>query len=290
MSWQASLLTTLSAAPVCGYQLGQAGATEPTALTALALLAHGRRSAALPATDWLAGQQDQAGRVGTLGLEGGPGWPTSLALWAWLAATDAPPGYRGVVLRAIAWILAERGESWPRSPILGHDTTLVGWSWAEGTHSWVEPTALHVVALQAAGQGHHPRVREAVRLLLDRQLPAGGWNYGNTMVMGNMLRPHVQPTGVALLALAGESAARGRIENALRYLEQNVNATTTTTSLGWALLGLAAHGRSPPAAATWLERAFRRTMERDRSPYKCALLALAAQGAPLVALASASST
>jgi hypothetical protein len=162
--------------------------------------------------------------------------------------------------------------------MFGHDTTLVGWSWAEGTHSWVEPTALQVVALRTAGHGQHPRVREAVRLLLDRQLPAGGWNYGNTLVMGNTLPPHVQPTGIALLALAGEPAARGRIERSLTYLRQTVNESTATVSLAWALLGLAAHGQSPAPAAEWLERAFRRTAQRDCSPYKYALLGLADRG------------
>ena len=42
-----------------------------------------------------------------------------------------------------------------------------------------------------------PRIREAVRLLWDRQLPHGGWNYGNTVVLKQELRPHLLPTGLA---------------------------------------------------------------------------------------------
>jgi hypothetical protein len=288
--WRESLLATLTAAPVCGYYAGQELATEPTALNALALLAHDRRQAAFQATDRLADLQNGDGSVGAQPQTASPGWPTSLAVLAWLAAADAGRAYGGSVTKAIAWILSERGTASPRLPQVGHNTMLAGWSWAHATHSWIEPTALHLVALKAAGYGQHVRVREAVRLLLDRQLPQGGCNYGNTIVMGNTLRPHVQPTGIALLGLLGEEMGRERIEKALRYLEQAVNETTTTMSLCWALLGLAAHGRRPSPADAWLERAFRRTAERDRSPYKYALIALAAlrDRAPLITLATVS--
>ena len=100
--------------------------------------------------------------------------------------------------------------------LVGHDTTLQGWPWVVGTHSWVEPTAINVLALRSAGQAGHPRCREAVKLLLDRQLPEGGWNYGNTTVLGHVLRPQVQPTGLALAALAGETDVRSKVQRFAR--------------------------------------------------------------------------
>jgi hypothetical protein len=71
----------------------------------------------------------------------------------------------------------------------------VGWAYAEGTHSWVEPTAFAVLALKAASREYQAAAREGVAVLIDRQLPGGGLNYGNTFVLGQLIRPHIQPTG-----------------------------------------------------------------------------------------------
>ena len=94
-------------------------------------------------------------------------------------------------------MLATEGHTQPRTPNIAHDTTLRGWPWAEGTHAWIEPTAMHLIALHAVGQATHPRSLEATQLLLDRQLPAGGCNYGNTIVFNQRLLPHVQSTGLS---------------------------------------------------------------------------------------------
>ena len=125
-----------------------------------------------------------------------------------------------------------------------------------GTHSWVEPTAINVLALRSAGQAGHPRCREAVKLLLDRQLPQGGWNYGNTTVLGHVLLPQVQPTGLALAALAGETDARSKVQPSLDYLHRVLSRRTTTASLCYALLGLIGHGLQPQPADQWLSSAW----------------------------------
>jgi hypothetical protein len=62
----------------------------------------------------------------------------------------------------------------------------------------------------------------------------------------------------------------------LKYLRNSLSARTTTASLCWGLLGLSAHDQRPADADLWLESAYGRTIRRDRSPYKLALLALAA--------------
>ena len=130
-------------------------------------------------------------------------WPTALAVLAWHASTahDEPRQ------RALDVLLAQGGIPLPRSPLVGHDTTLVGWTWIQGTHSWVEPTAVALLALRVSGQGEHPRCEEAVRLLLDRQL-SSGWNYGNTRTFDREMRPTPDSTGAALCALAGNRACR----------------------------------------------------------------------------------
>jgi hypothetical protein len=173
-----------------------------------------------------------------------------------------------------------------KSDEASHNTMLAAWPWVEGTHSWVEPSALFTVAFKSLGMNDHPRTREAVTLLIDRLLPDGGANYGNTIVLGQTLRPHLQPSGVTMLALAGERSLDARIRKTLSYLERSVNKQTPSTSLAWALLGLAAHNRFPNDAEAMLPAAFDRTMARDQSPHKLALLALAALGdrSPLVAM------
>jgi hypothetical protein len=275
MSWNSELLDALTQHPVCGYAVGTAPASEPTALAALALHVHGRTDAAQPALEFLSSIQGDDGGVGVRDGLAEPGWPTGLAVSAWLAAGGKR--YARQVDMGVTWILSVRGEALPRSVEFGHDTQIVAWSYAEGTHSWIEPTALHVVALKAAGRSAHVRTRDGVRMLLDRQLPGGGCNYGNTIVLGQTLRPHVQPTGVALLALAGEQDTGGRVARSITWLRRSLGPQTSAASLAWGLLGLRAHDQQLDGADDWLAAAYQRFTP---SPYRLAVLALAAKGWP----------
>jgi hypothetical protein len=272
MAWTDQLLRRLGEFGPCGYEIHQRPAAEPTALTAWALAAHGRRNDAQAALDFLSACQTGAGEVGVRQGEPQPAWPTSLAILAWQAAGD--PVFEPHIQRGSKWLLAACSDTIPRSPELGHDTTLVAWPWAAGTHAWVEPTSFAVMALKANGLSDHPRTREAVRMLLDRQLPGGGCNYGNTFVLGQKLRPHVQPTGTALAALADEREGTSRISRSVAWLANNLSAETSTASLCWGLMGLAAHGAAPQASADWLCGAYERAGGSNASSYKLALIAL----------------
>ena len=160
----------------------------------------------------------------------------------------------------------------------------MGWPWVVGTHSWLEPTAWAVLSLYAAGKKDHERVDEAVRLLVDRILPDGGCNYGNTVVLDQVLRPHVEPTGLVMLALADKDIKDQRIERSLDYLQAQIQPRQGTASLCYACFGLAAHGQLPTGWQKHLTASARRTLSRDASPHKIALLALAALGStcPLI--------
>ncbi len=278
--WLEDILDRLSRTPVIGYAPESAPATEPTAFAALALIAHQRISQAKLATDFLSSSQSSDGSVGVRQKEPEPQWPTSLAVLAWQAYDKQ--AYAANIDRAVNWILEAKGKAMEQTSDMGHNTQLVGWSWAEGTHSWMEPTAFHVLALKATGRGENPRTREAINLLLDRQLPSGGCNYGNTMVLGQMLRPHVQPTAIALLALAAEQDQGSRIAKSVAWLRKTISKHTTPASLAWGLLGLAAHGVTLPDASKWLEAATKQVQSHDDSPHKLALLALAASGPQLL--------
>jgi hypothetical protein len=273
--WLDQTFDALTRQPLIGYATGSVPASEPTAIATLALAQHGRVAAAKKAADFLAEIQADDGSVGVRDGEPTPGWPTSLAVVAWCACGNA---YQGPIDRGIAWLLSVKGSKLEQSEVFGHDMQLVGWAWAEGTHSWLEPTALAVLGLKAAGQANHARTREAVRLILDRQLPGGGCNYGNTVVLGQRLRPHVQPTGMALLALAGEVDSSGRIAKSIAWLRRSIGPETTAASLAWAVLGLKAHGACPPQADDWLAQVAGAL--RVPSPHASALVALAAKGWP----------
>ncbi len=190
--------------------------------------------------------------------------------------------YLEPIERAIRWSLKTHGKPAPRQPHIGHDTTIDGWSWAEDTHSWLEPTCLFVMALRAVGLGDHSRVRDGVRLIADRLLPDGGANYGNTMVLGQLLLPHIQPTGLAMMALADEAMHDDRISKSLDYLaaalqpEEETTPVMPTASLCYGLMGLAAHRRRPIEADAWLKTAYARESRQKPSAHKLALLALAA--------------
>jgi len=278
--WTGPLLDRLTAQTAWGYRQDGPAASEPAAWAAMACLAYGRADRAAQGLAWLAKVQSADGGVGPTETEATPCWFTSLATLAWTISHrhDRHDRYAPHIRRAVAWSLGSRGKNMPRVPEMGHDTTIPGWAWVDDTHCWIEPTALHVLALKAAGHGHDARTRDGVRMLVDRLLPDGGCNYGNTLVLGQALRPHVQPTGITLLALAGDPIHDDRIDKSLDYLAGELSAAMATASLCYGLMGLAAHGRLPEQAGDWLEVASRRSLARDPSALKLSLLALAALG------------
>ena len=178
-------------------------------------------------------------------------WPTALAILAW---QDSPMSH-AAQSRAVRFLLETTGVHYPRKSgePAAHDPLLKGWPWVGGTHSWIEPTALAVIALKATGYGQHDRVREAIRMMLDRQLPHGGWNYGNTLVFGRELHPMPESTGAALTGLAG-AVAQDTVSRSLEYLQGEVDRLRTPISLGWGLLGLAAWDLWPSNGAALVER------------------------------------
>jgi hypothetical protein len=261
------------------YRASSASGAEPASWAALALAAHGEVAAASRAAAWLAEVQQTNGAVGVSAADRTPCWPTSLAMLAWSAfqrAVESSPFDRHID-RAAQWSLDSQGKTGDPSPLIGHDTTLVGWSWAENTASWLEPSCYFVLGLTAAGYGDHPRVKEGAQLIADRLLPSGGANYGNTIVMGQELLAHVAPTGVAMLTLAGRGHADVRVERSLDYLERHAGPGTAPASLSWACIGLAAHARRPIEADEWIVSALADDAWQPLAAYERSLLLLAAR-------------
>ena len=196
-------------------------------------------------------------RDGRVFLPGAPDvfWPTSLAALAW----HGDPLYRDAVNRACGYLLEISGNHFnniPEDPV-GHDTSLLGWPWVLGTHSFIAPTVLALLALERMEHAGHPRFLEGIRMIMNRQLPSGGWNYGNTLVYGAELLPFIDTTGMALTAVVGH-ASEESVKSSIDYLIAETKNCRTPLSLGWALFGLGAWGIFPTESNMWIEETLAR--------------------------------
>jgi uncharacterized protein (DUF362 family) len=226
-----------------GYALGQPAHLEPTCLALLALAHRGSEHAAVlqAGKAWLG--QCAAGD-GTYRLQRGrheAAWATSLVLFT-LAELAASADELAPVARALLALRGRPSDMRSEEEINDIDGSLIGWPWAEGTFSWVEPTAWACLALRRVGQGDHPRVAEGQKLLLDRVLETGGVNYGNRRIFGISLEPIPTPTSLALLALQGREDPG--ITRSLDYLREQALRSCDVEHVAWSILALDACGQS----------------------------------------------
>ncbi len=189
--------------------------------------------------DQLAAAQSDDGRVSIAREHQETYWPTSLAILAWQGA----PEHRHPQEKAAQFLVECSEVLTPetKKQIVGYDTTLRGWSWTADAFSWVEPTALAMIALRVARYQNHPRIQDAVTLLMDRQLPEGGWNIGAPVIFGRPLRPMPENTGMALQSLCG-LVLRKDVEKAISYSREQLASLHTPLALAWTILGLRAWG------------------------------------------------
>jgi hypothetical protein len=266
-------------APGWGYRHDTEPATEPTVLAGLALLATGsdQRQAVQEAARWLVSLQQPDGSVGISASIRAPGWPTPLAVLLWSALQDQVPARR----RAVQWLLQRRGKTYEKtadSP-LGHDPTIAAWPWVTGTHSWLEPTVMAMLALGTSEHRTHSRMSDGLRYIHDRTIDSSGWNYGNTVVFGTTLRAQPGPTGLALLALSLlEKQPSARVEQGIRYLQTTLPLIGSAVSLCWGLLGLLAWNRPLAGSDRLLEQSFSTARTRPDRAYHAAHALLAAGG------------
>lgn len=178
-------------------------------------------------------------------------WPTPLAILAW----QGSPKYRTAQQKAAQFLIehADTLTQDAQDKAIGYDTALRGWSWTLGAFSWVEPTALAIIALRAARYEDHHRVQDAVTLMMDRQLPDGGWNVGSPVIFGRPLRPMPENTGMALQSLCG-LVPRQKVEKAISYAKAQLPLLHTPLSLAWTVLGLKAWGEQIDGQSDYFAR------------------------------------
>jgi hypothetical protein len=149
------------------------------------------------------------------------------------------------------------------------DNTLRGWSWIEGTFSWIEPTSLCLLALKKSQATLHPRERsaridEAERMLLDRVCRTGGWNYGNSNMLGQELHAYVPTTALALLAMQ-DRREHPAVQQSLEYLVRQRLSEQAGMALALTSMCLGVYG----APAADVDERLAAIAERMRSSTTC---------------------
>ncbi|MEM6364130.1 MAG: hypothetical protein AAF745_06880 [Planctomycetota bacterium] len=248
--WQDRHLDVLVRDPLVGYAKDGPPAAEPLAIAALAALGHDLPETAYAACAELQRCQHINGSVSVWLDDSGPYWPTSLACIAWQCFKRRYPerisaSWQSNIDRGLQYLLSCGGVKNPIRDEIGHNTQLVGWPWVQGTHSWLEPTAMTLLALRHNGFEHHPRAVEAAHLLIDRQVPGGGANYGNTYVLGQKLVSHVMPSAMSLVALSHVTPRALSLVDSMAFLNQQCRFPMGAVSLAWSLHAMSTADADP---------------------------------------------
>ena len=247
-----------------GYFPGKTSRLEPSCWATLALARPGRGPAPAPETAPLFRLMAAWRQASGLLAEGGA--PPNLAYNGLAAlAAGACAGHadeRGQVARLRTSIARVRGvRLWP-AIYQRQNNRLRGWPWIEETFSWTEPTAWCLLALKRwraeLTDAERARIGEAEAVLVDRSCSAGGWNVGNSNVLGRQLVPHVPTTAAALLALQ-DRLELPAFRRGLDYLQGAWSRERSGLGLALSALALSAVRLPADAMAPALEEAERRT-------------------------------
>ena len=214
-------------------------------------------------------------------------WTTPIAALALLSFQDQ----RDHALRAAKWILTQEGRKpgWVATllfrlsllkKITELDPYLSGWSWTAGAFSWVEPTSYSLMTLKKLkrsldGTNCEERIRQGEMLIYDRMCENGGWNYGNSRVLGEALWPYPDVTAVALIALQDQAMSETN-QKSLRALDAMLREAGSGTALGWGILCLTLYKQDVQEWKKILVKNFEKT--RFLGETKAVALALLAVG------------
>jgi hypothetical protein len=233
-----ALLSSRNADGGWGYHAGKASRLEPTCWALLALASRSPDAGVL--RNWPAAEGlllERAGGSSNFAFH-------ALALLTLQALRVEHAAGNGALTEALR---RAKGEVLPQSEINRQNNSLQGWSWLADTFSWVEPTAWALLALKrcagSAGlKAESNRIEAAEELLSDRCCRDGGWNYGNSNMLGQELKPFIPPTAVALLSLRDRGSVPA-VRRSVDFLNRAATTERSGVALSLALLALAAFGR-----------------------------------------------
>src|SRR5262245_8874778 len=97
--------------------------------------------------------------------------------------------------------------------------------------------ALKKLKRSLAGTNCEERIRQGEMLIYDRMCENGGWNYGNSKVLGETLWPYPDVTAVALIALQDRPTSEAN-QKSLRSLDAMMREAGSGMALSWGILCL----------------------------------------------------
>lgn len=225
------------------YYRGHSASTEPTAWCSIALRHH--KQFAESAVAYLSATQNKDGGWSTAKGIGESDWTSSLAVLA-IGKLSTQPLSNQTLLSGVEYLINHRSASYsPLASLFAYvmqGTKMhVGWSWTPGSYYWAEPTSYAIYAIQPAKAADLYGAKEAIisgtKALISKACPGGGWNYGNNIVLGNVVPPFAVTTAQVLLALQS-CQDEPAVKSALSYLRQNALSQTTVMSLSWVIMAL----------------------------------------------------
>ncbi|MBI3914008.1 MAG: hypothetical protein HY327_07460 [Chloroflexi bacterium] len=260
-----------------GYRAAARGVSyvEPTAAVMIALR-DANAAARDRAREFLLRLQLPDGGWGIGALDPESGWMTA---WA-VRALSVFPENNLALEKGARWLIKTSGITLSDPTVRAKirelfrmDSTLRGWPWQVGDAAWVHPTALALLALDAAKLRDHARYREGVAYLLDRATDVGGWNIGNPQMIDKKIPATIQDSAIALLALRAAEipADDARIRAAIQYLRDAVARAATTAELGFGILALDAWGIEVNGARVRLNALQKNDGSWDRNPFLTAI-------------------
>jgi len=256
-----------------GSVKGKRSNTESTSFALMALKCLDRDVFLRPMTaglSWLLQHQKDDGSWSLSDASKQSSWTTSIAVLALLSFQDQ----REHALRAAKWILTQEGRKpgWVTSLLvwlslvkkMGElDPYLSGWPWTAGAFSWVEPTSYSLMALKKlepmlVGTNVEARIQQGAMLIYDRMCQGGGWNYGNSKVLGEALWPYPDVTAVALIALQDRRASEAN-QTSLHLLDKMAREADSGMALGWGILCLTLYNEDVRELKKVLAKNFEKT-------------------------------
>jgi hypothetical protein len=269
---------------------GKRSNTESTSFALMAMKSLGAKSFNKQTTaglKWLLRHQRDDGSWSLNDASKQSSWTTPIAVLALLPFQDQ----REHAVRAANWILTQEGRKpgWVASLLVRLslvrktvelDPYLSGWPWTAGAFSWVEPTSYSLMALKKlkrslVGTNCEERIRQGEMLIYDRMCENGGWNYGNSRVLGEALWPYPDVTAVALIALQDRARSEAN-KTSLRALDVMMREAPSGTALSWGILCLTLYNQEVGDWKKILVKNFEKT--RFLGETKAVALALLALG------------
>lgn len=219
--------------------------------------------------NWLITRQDSDGSWPLADSSKERSWTTALATLNLAHFTS----HRQKALLGATWLLGQQGSSGfllslfyrfaPQKMSVKLNPLLKGWPWTTGTFSWVEPTAYSLIALKKVkpylkDKQANERIRQGEMMMYDRMCKGGGWNYGNSEVLGENLWPYPDTTALALIALQDHRDLEVN-QLSLKALKKMLTENQSGLTLSWSIICFAIYGDDPSPWRELLTKNYEKT-------------------------------